>query len=117
MYFHRTFEKPAFSIFFIKKTENPFCLQKDLQKEMNNIKLHNIALFLELHSSSHCLDDRSENEEDTKIFYLALRTLYLHPRSKGIPSFLFDLSIPLTQCECRPVCVCEDQGSPSDNLK
>lgn len=55
----------------------------------------------DLHSNPHCVDDRSKGGEGSEIFYLALHTLYLAPDSKGIPSFLFDLSIPQTWSECK----------------
>lgn len=54
----------------------------------------------EQHSSSHCVDDKGGKEEHSEIFYLPLH-------SKGIPSFLFDLSIPQTESECKVrACVC-----------
>lgn len=54
----------------------------------------------EQHSSSHCVDDKGGKEEHSEIFYLPLH--YFAPlHSKGIPSFLFDLSIPQTKSECK----------------
>jgi len=48
-----------------------------------------------------------------EIFHLAL-ALCLPPHSKGIPSFLFDLGIPRSQCERERE---RDQCSPSNYLK
>lgn len=74
----------------------------------------------EQHSSSHCVDDKGGKEEHSEIFYLPLH--YFAPlHSKGIPSFLFDLSIPQSKSECKVracVYVCErHKCSPSDYLR
>jgi len=57
-----------------------------------------------------CVEDMSGKEEGPKIFCLAFQTLCHTPHLEGMPSFVFDLSIPQPQSECEArvlVCVRE----------